>query len=351
VEDARKIFDKLAKTNPDAARTRIGLSYCDYHAGKAVSALQHFSRAQELCPEDWVVIMCSAQLSLTGIEPGRNVRVRQLTRIIDDWESKKSWLPFTLADVFKARAEQYIASSNYGKAAVDFRIARSLCPGGRLECASRYQAAFCYLRMGEYGTARLVADETIALFDKKDIDPYVAKLVTQLRWASLALSGAVDQAAKQTIERARTKRIGPSDFHQAIQYAILAGKFNDALSICRGAMDALGVHYDSIDSCYAYLLSTCPNDKARDGKLALELTEDYEQDHAENSRMLMIRSLALAETAQFDEAARVAAKAAELLPATAPLRAEYLRRSESFKKKSPFRMDARQPDFDLIERP
>lgn len=348
VTDAELEFQRILENNPKEARALIGRAHCRAFNADLDAAEDLFRRARQIAPDDWAVTVCGA--SYFSVSLGGDTVIRQMTEMIDNWATNRSWLPFDLSGVYYTRAQLQYCQSRYAEALTDCRIARSLSSSEVQVANCRSLTAYCQLRLGDYAAARLVATELVST-GAAERDPRIQSTLRSTELLLTALAGSSNRAAEQALADTDAEAPGLDTFQAAAQYLILCGRYQDAATACNKFEEKYHRRWESIDSCYAYLLGACPDAAIRNADSALKLTDGYEKRYPRNSRLLMIRAIALAEAGRFDEAAKLASTATDLLPPTARLRSEYSRRVKSFQEKKPFRFDPKHPDYDVIESP
>ncbi len=351
LDDAFNSFKSLSENNPKDPRCRIGLAYCSYHLDKPRGAIQYYLDAKKIDASDWYVIAASCQLPLDGIQADPRSRVAAVTNIINSWPGDIVWYPMTIDDLYLARGQSRAERSRYAEARTDLLLAASLNKEARHQSVCYYEQVHCLLRCGNYKLAQFTASVAIKALESSRTDRYVNEHVSQLSLINRVMAGELWTAAKIAVENSEKQDATIDSFQQAIQYLILAGKHEAARKLIDKVEVQFGKEFESIAICKAYLLSASTEEKIRDGKLAMQLTNAFETEYVDNARMLMVRAIALAEASKFDQAIKVGSRAAGLLEEKCPCREEYERRVRLFKTGKPFRVDIDRPDLDLIGPP
>jgi serine/threonine-protein kinase len=138
----------------------------------------------------------------------------------------------------------------------------------------------------------------------------------------------------------RAIELDPADFqarHGLGQVLQQQGRYAEAEQAYLGAIQANPGFVPAHDSL-ARLLATCPDDKVRDGKRAIEYaTTACEQTGWKNPLYLDTLASAYAEAGQFEEAVRYQTRALEDPALKGDLRTAAMRRLELYRQKKPFR--------------
>ncbi len=203
------------------------------------------TRRRKSDPNNWVVSVYGAHLDMTGID--QESLIRELSEIIDKWASNRSWLPFDLAEVYRSRADLRYETGRYDEAIVDSRMARSLRSDELLVCQCRSRATSCYLRLGNYSAVRLAAAEAVASNQQKNKGSFLGSYLNDLKLLSLALAGSPDRAAKLAAVAIRDPKARFYDYQTAIEYAILAGRYQDALTAYGSVQNKFRVQFAAIE--------------------------------------------------------------------------------------------------------
>jgi serine/threonine-protein kinase len=204
-------------------------------------------------------------------------------------------------------------------------------------CAIRPRSAVAYMNLGSSLRQRGNLPEAVVAFNRAiKINPNYA---IAHHYRALALRDLKDlPGAGTALQRAIELDPGCLPFrHDLGQVLQQQGRYAEAEQAYLGAVKAQPASAPAYDAL-ARFLATCPDDKARDGKRAVEYaTTACERTGWKTPLYLDTLAAAYAETGQFEEAVRYQTRALEDQTLKGDLRTAARKRLELYRQKKPFR--------------
>lgn len=231
------------------------------------------------------------------------------------------------ADAYVNRGLSRRAKKEYDKAVADFTEAIRLEPRNAIAYINRGSARH---DQKEYDKA--IADYTEALrFDPKDERAFGGRGIVWDR---------KKDHDKAIVDYTEAIRLSQKKESKAVHHTCRAMAWSDKKDYAKAIADytearRLDPKFPMALNGFAWLLATCPNEKMRDGKRAVQLAQEGLKLNKEDAPMMDTLAAAYAEAGNFDEAVRWQERALEdpQLKSDADAR----RRLELYRKKQPYR--------------
>lgn len=253
----------------------------------------------------------------------------QLNKVIfalEDWNEAIRLDPANGSALIR-RAKIYIDQKDFAKAVADLTAILKVDPKSVTILVERGQL---YADMKQTDLALADFSQAIDL-DKTNADYYVAR--SQLYTDKM-------EFAKALVDTEEALKLVPTSVDARLARGwnlFLTGKFEKANENFVKAL-ALNPNHGPTYNSQAWLWATCPDEKFRDGKKALEFAKKaVELTQGKEPAVLDTHAAALAEAGDFDQAIQLQERVVRELGVASDLSADARARLEMYKKKVPFR--------------